>query len=392
MTWRDDGITTSVFLDHQRDVPGNRPDDTSKPEKPFPRNVIAATGQLALRTRLLFGCVGFVLGAIVCLLLAIVEFAAWVLIAPPRSIVTGKFPTRVPNTFQPECVGEPIEVRAADGARLAGRWLPAPGAAPTGRTAILLHGFAEASSVLEAQRAAALNRHGWNVAVLDSRGYGQSGGPFATFGGREAGDIHTWLEFLEDRVGRIDSALPFQAVLWGRSMGAGIALRAAAAQPRLTAIVLESPMVDLKVSMHLSLGRRRIPLPMLMARLATRRASKIAGVSIHSPRPIDSAEQVTCPTLILHGTNDIVVTIAEARRLAAAFPTSPHWIEVIDARHTDVVDKGGDELLDRIAEFLDETANAGLAAQASARITIKCGAMRAIAAQSSNSSSDPSTP
>lgn len=100
---------------------------------------------------------------------------------------------------------------------------------------------------------------------------------------------------------------------------------------------------------------------MLMARLVTRRAGKLAGVPIHTPAPIDSARQVTCPTLILHGTNDTVVSIDEARGFADAFPAPPHWIEVPDARHTDVVDKGGEELLDRIAEFLDVSASSAFA-------------------------------
>ena len=153
--------------------------------------------------------------------LAVIEFAAWVLIAPPRSILSGDF--RSPRPGQPErrILGEPIEIRAADGARLAGRWLAAPGPLNTGRTAILLHGFAEASSALEARRAAALNRHGWNVAVLDSRGYGKSDGPFSTFGGREAGDIHAWLRFLSERTAGIDPERAFAARALGPFDGSG---------------------------------------------------------------------------------------------------------------------------------------------------------------------------
>jgi alpha-beta hydrolase superfamily lysophospholipase len=203
-----------------------------------------------------------------------------------------------------------------------------------------------------------LNRHGWNVAVLDSRGYGQSDGPYGTFGGLEASDIRAWLDLLAERLARVDPRLRFQPVLWGRSMGAGIAVRTAAAEPRLYALVLESPMVDLEASMTVVLRRRRIPLPSFMARLVTRRAGKLAGVPIHRPRPIDSAAEVACPTLIVHGSNDTVVAIDEARRLADAFPAQPHWIEVSDARHTDVVDKGGEQLLDQIAAFLDEAAGA----------------------------------
>ena len=229
----------------------------------------------------------------------------------------------------------------------------AHGPAPTGRTALLLHGFAEASSALEARRTAALNRHGWNVAVLDSRGYGKSGGPFPTFGGHEADDIRTWLDLIAKRIALVDPALPFHPVLWGRSMGAAIALRTAAAEHSLAAIVLESPMVDLVTSMALVLRRRRIPCSRLMARLVTRRAGRLAGVAIHAPRPIDSARAVTCPTLILHGTNDTVVTIDEARRLADAFPAAPAGSKS-PMHHTDVVDRGGEELLDQIAAFLED--------------------------------------
>jgi competence protein ComEC len=306
--------------------------------------------------RLIIGCIAFALGAITCLVVAVIEFGAWVLVAPPRSIVSGDFRRTDVTADDLRMVLEPIEIRAVDGARLAGRWLPAPRL--TGRTALLLHGFAEASSQLEARRATALNRHGWNVTILDSRGYGLSDGPYATFGGREAGDIRAWLDYLAERIDRIDPSARFKPVLWGRSMGAGIALRTAAAEPRLAALVLESPMVDLGVSIVKVLRRRRLPFPNLLASLIACRAGKLAGVPIHRPRPIDLAPDVTCPTLIVHGTNDTIVTLNEARRLADAFAKQPRWFEVPDARHTDVVDKGGAELLDRIAAFLDEAAGA----------------------------------
>jgi pimeloyl-ACP methyl ester carboxylesterase len=106
--------------------------------------------------------------------------------------------------------------------------------------------------------------------------------------------------------------------------------------------------------MAIVLRRRRLPCAKLLARLITGRASKLAGVPIHRPRPIDSAPKVACPTLIVHGTNDTLVSIGEARRLAQAFASEPHWIIVPDARHTDVIDKGGEPLLDRIAALLDE--------------------------------------
>jgi competence protein ComEC len=363
LTWTNDGISARGFLEDNAEwieqisqAPSLREIGSSTRDRSSQSSRVDRASLVPTVYRILVGCTGFALGAIACLFLAVIEFGAWVLVAPPRSIQSPEFGLDDAVAGERPGLLEPIEVRASDGARLAGRWLPAPAHIATGRTALLLHGFAEASSALEARRAAALNRHGWNVAVLDSRGYGRSDGPFATFGGREAGDIRAWLDHLTDRIARVDRSLRLQPVLWGRSMGAAIALRTAATEPRLSALVLESPMVDLEASMAGVLRRRKIPFSKVMARLITRRAGKLAGVPIHCPRPLDSAPKVACPTLIVHGTNDTIVAIDEARRLADAFPTYPRWFEVPDARHTDVVDKGGEELLDRIAEFLDQAA------------------------------------
>ena len=43
-----------------------------------------------------------------------------------------------------------------------------------------------------------------------------------------------------------------------------------------------------------------------------------------------------------------------ARRLAAAFPNPPGFVEVPGAGHADVVAIGGDALLERILQFLQE--------------------------------------
>ena len=182
-----------------------------------------------------------------------------------------------------------IVARAGDGARLVARWFPAPGHGVTGRTVLLLHGFAETSRALEASRAAALNRFGWNVAALDSRGHGQSEGAFSTFGALEARDIQGWLDELARRLAHTEEELIFQPVLWGRSMGAAIALRAAALDSRTVALVLEAPMVDIVASTVAVLRRRRLPFPKILARLVVRRAGRLAGMPIDRPGPVQTA-------------------------------------------------------------------------------------------------------
>ncbi len=302
--------------------------------------------------RFMIGLAGFLLGSLVFAFLAVIEYGAWALVAPPRPR-NGDDAGDPPMTADIESTTrpEPISAPARDGVRLAGLWHPATGE-PTGRTVLLLHGFAEASATLQAMRVGTLNHTGWNAAALDLRAYGKSGGSFASFGGREADDVMAWINVLTDRLG---ASQPLHAVLWGRSMGAAIAIRAAAIDKRVQALILESPMVDLDEAMAVWFRKRRVPMPRLLARLATRRASQIAGVSLSRPRPIDLAPQVRCPVLIVHGSDDTLIPGLEAKCLAAAFPAPPQFIEVPGAGHADVVSIGGDSLLRQIIGFLSGT-------------------------------------
>jgi len=304
--------------------------------------------------RVVIGLAGFLLGLVGCVLLAIVEYGAWALVVPPRqrSATEPLSDREGETTTDPPDRPRPISALTDDGAKLAGTWHPAAHG-DTGRTALLLHGFAEASGPLQTQRLAALRQGGWNVAALDLRGYGRSGGIFASFGGREAGDVRVWLDTLASRPGQ---ACPLLPVLWGRSMGAAIAVRAAAEDARIQALVLESPMVDLDLAMAAWFRNRRFPCAILLARLVTRRAGNLAGVSLTRPRPLEVAPRVHCPVLIVHGSNDTLVTSHEARGLVAALPNPPGFIEVPGAGHADVVTIGGDALLKRILQFLQTAA------------------------------------
>jgi alpha-beta hydrolase superfamily lysophospholipase len=145
-------------------------------------------------------------------------------------------------------------------------------------------------------------------------------------------------------------------------MGAGIVVRAAAADPRFRALVLESPYLDLEEAIVVMLRRLRLPAPRWLARMIAARAEALTGVSLTRPRPIDTAPLVHAPTLIVHGADDSLVLLADARRLADAFRHPAALIEVPGARHANVVDVGGADLLDCIAGFLDESVRANQSA------------------------------
>jgi competence protein ComEC len=360
ISWSDDGVVATGFLDKNGKQPeiarGRATPAEIRLEHPAAsrESNLPKLSSFALGPKLLVGLAGFLLGAFACLVLAVVEIGAWALVMPYRSVAPGSHAASAGADLAAGV--ETIVARATDGSRLVARWFPAHGPSSTGRTVLLLHGFAETSRALEAARAAALNRYGWNVAALDSRGHGQSEGDYSTFGGLEARDIQVWLDELAARVAWSEPPLPFQPVLWGRSMGAAIALRAAALDPRAVALVLEAPMVDLVASTATVLRRRRLPFARILARLVVRRAGKLAGMRIDRPGPLETAPSVRCPAAIIHGTDDSIVPLDQARRLADAFPLAPHWFDVPGAKHVDVIDKGGEPLLAQIAGVLEKAA------------------------------------
>ena len=57
----------------------------------------------------------------------------------------------------------------------------------------------------------------------------------------------------------------------------------------------------------------RMRLPRWLALPILWRAERLAGVSLHEPRPVDVAPRVTVPILLLHGSSDPVAPPASAR-------------------------------------------------------------------------------
>lgn len=349
LRWTDEGIVASGFL-------GGRWGDGADPAEPAaqlvrsgmipPVPALPRPGRINPALGWLVAAVGFSLGALLFVAVLVIEWGAWTLVRPGRRRPGADGAGREPVPSTP---WETISVVAADGVRLEGMFRATAQDTPRRRTAILLHGFAEEGTAL-LDRAEALAERGWDVVLPDIRGRGRSAGDWSTFGALEGDDVRRWIDALATR-----SAASLDVAVWGRSMGAAIALRAAAADPRIRALVLEVPYADLARSV--AIGFRLKRLPAWLARPALRRAGWLAGAHLDRPRPVDLAPQVGVPVLVLHGAEDRLAPISEVHRLATAFPTPPARVEVPGARHSDLFDLAGPELNDRVATFL-ETATA----------------------------------
>lgn len=132
-------------------------------------------------------------------------------------------------------------------------------------------------------------RRGYDVLIVDYRGYGQSSGSISS----EA-QLHQDMAAIYDVV---RAQYPEeQIVLYGRSLGSGLATRLAA-EHAPQQLILESPFYSLEI-----IARRQFAfVPSFLLKYPLRTHQWIG--------------QVRCPITIVHGTADTVVPFADGERL-----------------------------------------------------------------------------
>ena len=323
------------------------------PVPPRSLAVLAAVPRLGPRswsTGLGIALAGLVAGVGLSVVVVAVEWGAWSLVAPGRRLGETR-----PEAAAPDLVvgKRRITATAPDGAVLVGDWFPSGRSEANPRIILLLHGLAEDRRAFEV-RVAGLTRAGWNVAAVDARGSGASGGRWVSFGGREADDLRTWLDAVTGIAAEATPTAPRFAA-WGRSMGAATALRGARGDARLRALILEAPFADLRPTVAAVL--RQVRVPGWLAAPVLWRARWLAGVALDRPRPIDLAPGVEAATLVVHGTLDPIVPLDQARRLAGAIGRdlgrTAEFLAVPGAAHANVFAVGGEPLADAVVAFLD---------------------------------------
>jgi uncharacterized protein len=206
-----------------------------------------------------------------------------------------------------------IELQAADGVRLHGWLLPA--AAPPRGSVLFLHGNAQNISTHIAS-VAWLPAEGFDVLLLDYRGYGRSGGS-PSLAGLQL-DFEAALDSLlarpETKAGPV--------IVFGQSLGGALAITALAGSPRrkqVRALIVEGAFTSYRALAREKLADFWLTWP-LQAPL---------GLAIDDRyRPIDAiGELAPMPVLIVHGEDDRVVPPDHAIALyEAAWPPKTLWL------------------------------------------------------------------
>ena len=233
---------------------------------------------------------------------------------------------------------------AADGTPLDG-WVFRP-AHPNGGAAILLHGVADTRAGVLSQ-AAFLLHAGYFVLTPDARGHGASGGSIITYGVREAGDVHSWADWLLARTGAT------RLYGLGESMGAAILLQSLAIERRFRAVAAECPFADFE---SIAFDRMKqagaphplsdaiVPLGLLYGRLRY-------GIDLRQASPEAAVRATSVPVLLIHGTADDNIPLRHSRRLHAANPRSTVLWEVPGAGHANAIGVARDEYTARVLDW-----------------------------------------
>ena len=259
--------------------------------------------------------------------LALVALVAWSLLPAVRAftLVYNGGSRGAPSRAQAAQVGIPVQdisFAANDGVRLRG-WLAV--VSPHAPTIILVHGF-KGTRVGMLPWARFLYAAGYNVLLFDDRGCGQSDGWGIALGAREPDDVIGAVRYL---LGRRDLTNKRYGAL-GVSLGAGIALLAAAREPALVAVVADSAWADERPQLDrmgsVPLGRFALPVltyePALVDALTGARledASPKAVIGQIAPRAV----------LLIHSADDQNNTTplaGETRLYAAAGQPKQQWI------------------------------------------------------------------
>ena len=298
--------------------------------------------------RLLLSTVGtmaLLLGVVTWVVYCVLPFA---LIRPSRNERYVKYRDVTPQQFGLHA--EDLWVEAEPGLWLSGWFFRAAagdGGAPAKGTILLLHGSSSCKqSMLGAARMFTVA--GFNCLAFDMRAHGESGGMYRTFGYYERRDCTRIFDQAEVKMGPLGPR-----AVYGKSMGAAIALQAMAYDPRICCGIAESSFATLREIARDYMERLSgVPFK-FVADIALKRAGGIAHFSVDEVRPKEAARQIARPVLLVHGTDDANISIHYGERISRNLSAPGcEWDAVAGGTHHQLWKTGAAAYERKLAAFM----------------------------------------
>src|SRR5690242_19356555 len=263
---------------------------------------------------------------------------------------------------------EDFEVRAADGVHLSGWKVTPPN--PNGSWVLLFHGVAD-NRIGVIGQSEFLLRAGYSVVMMDARAHGASGGPIATYGWLERNDTRATIDALlaseRHRYISVQMSTPFppdmpdpagpqHLVALGESMGAGIVLQSAAADPRIEAVVAEASFANMREASYDYAGLRKYPWlgKTLLAPFSWTllyRGKKLTGFPLAEISPVKAVASRPFPVLLICDEKDEALPCRHTQMIYdAARGAKQLWV-VPGAYHTAALGFHPEEFSRRVLSF-----------------------------------------
>jgi len=238
---------------------------------------------------------------------------------------------------------EEISIRTVAGKRLFAWWLPQAGPAPT---LVMLHGWG-GNAALMLPLALPMHRAGLNVLLLDARNHGHSDSDSFSSLPRFAEDAGAAVDWVRAR-----SSDPHKRVaLLGHSVGAGAVLFEASRRDDIAAVISIAAFAHPEWMMRRYLDRFRIP--GFCTSWILRYIEWVIGHRYAEIAPMNTVCRVQCPVLLVHGTADETVPVADARAIRDhCFGKQPELLFIEGGRHDSVEEI--ERHADRLVAFLNK--------------------------------------
>lgn len=259
-------------------------------------------------------------------------------------------PRMLPSEIRPDLFSLPyesVEFSARDGLRLRG-WL-IPASSPTNKTVLLCHGWGDNKGDL-LQHLHFLAKE-FNLFLFDFRHHGESDRDKVTLGCLESRDADAAVAFLRSARPAWAGALG----VFGHSMGASLAIWAAARHPEVKAVALEAPFFSYNevVGQWIKNGYRLPFYPFAWLILFIVRLRLGEDPEAYSPaRHIEKIRPR--PLFLIAGEKDLLMPPAVVRRLYDCSPEPKELWVVPGADHGECVELGGTEYRERLSGFFRE--------------------------------------
>lgn len=287
---------------------------------------------MRIRTLTLLFIAVLLIPAAVVLLLAYLQARKWLYpLSPP---------------VERQAVGSPfaiVKFESEDGLKISAWYAPPPRA--EGNAALLLHGHRGNRDQLLVH-AEYLLAAGYGALLIDFRNHGDSQGDRTSMGFHEIKDARAAYRYLERQadVKRI--------ALWGHSMGGAVTCMLTR-EVDAAGLFVDATFADFPALVRAGVAARGLPASPI-SEILVWLYGFLSGSDWGAVRPLDALAALETPALLFHGSEDPVIPLAEAKRIAEA--NSLVRLSVFDGGgHSDLYDLDPQRYRNEVLAYLRDS-------------------------------------